>query len=97
MSYKAFINKPNLFQYKDSLSFKLKNSFNIKKNDLLVVGYHEHDKEEIKLEQYMGYCVKMRKNGANTKLVMDCKLQKTKLRLNFFFFNPFLFDFKKFS
>lgn len=95
MNYQEFINKRQNLRNKNSL--KLKNDYykNIYKKDIISVGYHEYDKEEIKLELYKGICLQFKGKGLNKKIVLNTRLNKTKVVLNFFFFNPHLFDLMK--
>lgn len=96
MNYKKFINKIELVRNKNSLSLKRLHAQKIKKNSRLIIGYYEHDKEEIRLEQYHGICSQFKAKGINTKLIMNARLQKVNVKLNFFFYNPHVFDLKKF-
>lgn len=92
MNYKKFINKIELLENRNSFNSKFFFKKNIKKKDFVLLGYHEFDKEEIQLEQFDGICLKFRSSGLNTKLVLNSQLSRDKVKLNFFFYNPSLFD-----
>ncbi len=95
MSYYKFINKKERLKNKSLLWYKTNQYKNIKKNDFISVGYHEYDKEEINLELYKGACTDIKGIGVNKKIKMFSSLQGTEVRLNFFMYNPYVFDFKK--
>lgn len=92
MSLQKFIIKPELTY---NLGFnKSKEKFvkNVKKKDWVSVGYHEYDKEDIRLEQFDGFCFRLKSSGVNTKLSISSKFRKTDLFFNFFIYHPYLFD-----
>ena len=95
MNYKCFINKTELLKNYKKTSFKKSFHYNIRKKDSILLGYHEYDKEEIVPETYKGTCLKFRKNGANSKLVLISLLDNSEVILNFFYYNPSLFDITK--
>lgn len=95
MNYYKFINNKYRLKNKISLLTKTTQYKNIRKNDFISVGYHEYDKEEINLELYKGSCIDIKGTGINKKIKMFTNLEGTQVRLNFFMFNPYVFDFKK--
>jgi ribosomal protein L19 len=95
MNYKKFINNKNILHDRSHLLYKSFFSWKINKKDAISVAYHEYDKEEIRLEQYNGYCLKFRSCGLNSKLVLSSRFDKNKVILNFFYYNPYLFDIGK--
>jgi hypothetical protein len=47
------------------------------------------------LEQFDGFCVKLKSSGVNTKLSISSKFRKIDLHFNFFIYHPYLFDVMK--
>ena len=92
MFLQKFIIKPELaFNFGFNKS-KRKFAKNVNKKDWVSVGYHEYDKEDIRLEQFDGFCLKLKSSGVNTKLSISSKFRKTDLYFNFFIYHPYLFD-----
>jgi hypothetical protein len=77
MNYLKFINGKQDLRNKRLLQLKNDYRKNIKKKDNISVGYHEYDKEEIKLEFYRGNCVRVKGVGINTKIILYGRLDKT--------------------
>lgn len=92
--YKKFINSFNSLYKKDSLRWKQQFSKSVKKGDLIHLGYHEHQKEDTKLETYQGYCIYFRSKGINSKLKLFINLKNSKIQVIFFLFNIHLYDIK---
>lgn len=97
MNYFNFVKKQYTSRNKKLQSLKKTYRMNIKKNNIISVGYHEYDKEEIKLEFYKGACQRIKGSGVNTKIILLSRLDRTNVKLNFFLYNPFLFDLMKHS
>ena len=95
MNFLKFINRQENLFVKMNLESKNSLTKKIRKNSIISLGYHEYDKEEIRLENYRGACLKFKSNNLNSKLVLRSKLDKEVITLNFFFYNPFLFDIHK--
>lgn len=92
MNLQKFIIKPELVTNITFNKSKIKFLNNVKKKDWVSIGYHEYDKEDIRLEQFDGFCARLKSSGVNTKLKISSKFRKTDLYFNFFIYHPYLFD-----
>lgn len=92
MSWQKFLNSIELTNKKNFLKTKHKFKASLKKKDWISLGYHESEKEYIRLEQFDGQCIQLKSKGINTKLILTSKFRRNNLQLNFFLYHPHLFD-----
>ena len=95
MSFKTFCSKKelvnhykNLYDYSQKISFQKK----INKFNTISLGYYEFDKEHIKLEKFIGTCLKFKSKEINTKFTLLVQLDNEKVIINTFLYQPFVFD-----
>lgn len=95
MSYKIFSSKKELVNhYKNAYNYSNKISFQkrVNKFNTISLGYHEFDKEYIKLEKFTGKCLKFKSKDINTKFSLLVQLDNEKVLINTFLYQPFVFD-----
>jgi len=66
-----------------------KNEFknNVLKGDLVSMIYYDLDKEQIKLRQFTGVCIKMRRKNLNTKIGISTALRRINVEQEFFLYS----------
>lgn len=92
MNYKTLLNSTKLIYNNNFVPSKKIIAKTIKKKDFVSIGFHDYEKEEIRLEQFDGQCIKFRSAGLNSKLTLYSKFRKSTIKLNFFLYSPHIFD-----
>ncbi len=77
-----------------STRIKSKKSFHkkIKKGDLVSIIYFELDKEQIRLQQFIGFCLSFTSKSLNTKIRVSNSIGKIGVIQKFFLYSPSLID-----
>jgi len=60
--------------------------------DLVSVIYYDLEKEQIRLQQFTGYCVKFKPKGFNTKLYLRNSFNQISIEQQFFLYSRSVLD-----
>lgn len=73
---------------------KIKQDFHKKARvgDLISVIYYDLEKEQIRLQQFIGSCNKFKSKGLNTKLYVSSSLNQISIEQQFFLYSPSVLD-----
>lgn len=81
------------FELPQTLS-KSKHQFHseISKGDIISIIYYDLEKEQIRLQQFTGVCIKFKSRGLNTKIVVSNLVSKLEVTLQFFLYSKMVLD-----
>jgi len=65
---------------------------NVRKGDLVSVIYYDLEKEQIRLQQFIGVCTKLKSKGFNTKLYLRNSFKKVLIEQQFFLYSNSILD-----
>ncbi len=73
---------------------KFKNKFHhkVSKGDFISVIYFDLDKEQVRLQQFIGYCIKLQSKGINTKMCVRNKIGRVVIEQQFFLYSRSVVD-----
>ena len=64
----------------------------VSKGDFISVIYFDIEKEQIRLQQFTGFCTKFKSKGLNTKIYLRNVLGQVAVEQQFFFYSPSVLD-----
>ncbi len=64
----------------------------ISRGDFISVIYYDIEKEQIRLQQFTGFCTKFKSKGLNTKIYVRNVLGSISVEQQFFFYSPSVLD-----
>ena len=78
----------------NTVKLKGKNEFrkDVLKGDLVSMIYYDLDKEQIKLRQFTGVCMKIRRKDLNTKIGISTALRRISVAQEFFLYSNTCID-----
>jgi ribosomal protein L19 len=76
------------------ISSKSKTAFHrkVKKGDFVSIIYYDIEKEQIKLQQFTGFCNRFRSKGLNSKITVSSLVNKVTIQQNFFLYSKMVLD-----
>ena len=64
----------------------------VSKGDFVSIIYYDFEKEQIRLQQFTGVCVKLKSKGLNTKIYVRNFIGQVMIEQQFFLYSPSVLD-----
>lgn len=76
------------------VSSKSKNQFHlvVNKGDIVSIIYYELEKEQVRLQQFIGVCQQFKSRGLNTKISVSNIISKVSVTQQFFLYSKLVLD-----